>query len=266
MERGVIEVQIVLSVLLLGGAGLLFYLGCHLRRENDRLAGALRSPRLRVFASREIVAGLLPLVGALVFAPLWAQLSEEAVSSGIPPGWFLPEASGAVRDIPSRPEAAPPLTARAVVPVQAVPAYTVPGCPEVAADEVLWNINAASREHGVNPNLVWAVIYRESSFAPCAVSKSGALGLMQLKPGTAADMGVRDPFDPRQNIDGGARYLRKMLDRYDGDVRLALSAYHAGPTTVDTHRGMPPIRATYTYVADVLRLTGLPPDPEPTSD
>ena len=113
-------------------------------------------------------------------------------------------------------------------------------------------IREASDRHGVNPTLVEAVIRAESSFNPWAVSRKGARGLMQLMPQTASALGVRNSFDPRQNIDGGVRHLRYLLDRYPGNVALALAAYNAGETAVDYYRGIPPYAETQQYVRRVL--------------
>jgi hypothetical protein len=112
-------------------------------------------------------------------------------------------------------------------------------------------IQSTARDFGVDPALVKAVIAAESSFEPEAVSRIGALGLMQLMPETAAQLGVEDPLDPDQNIEGGTRYLREMLDRY-GDMRRALAAYNAGPDAVDSFDGVPPYRETRVYVSRVL--------------
>jgi soluble lytic murein transglycosylase-like protein len=112
---------------------------------------------------------------------------------------------------------------------------------------------AAAQRHGLDPNLVLAVVSVESAFEPGAVSNKGAQGLMQLMPGTARDMGVADVFDPVQNLDGGARYLRLLIARYGGDLGKALAAYNAGPGAVSRHRGVPPYRETHHYIDKVLK-------------
>jgi len=112
-------------------------------------------------------------------------------------------------------------------------------------------IGLTAREQRVQPALVKAVIAAESSFDPAAVSRKGAQGLMQLMPATARDLGVDDPLEPKDNVRGGTRYLRSMLDRY-GDLSRALAAYNAGPTAVDRYGGIPPYRETQDYVNRVL--------------
>ncbi len=109
----------------------------------------------------------------------------------------------------------------------------------------------AARANGLSPELVEAVAWSESRLRPGVVSRAGAIGEMQLMPGTARDLGV-NPYDTRQNLLGGATYLGAMLRRYDGDLVRALAAYNAGPATVDRYRGVPPYKETRDYVTAVL--------------
>ncbi len=117
-------------------------------------------------------------------------------------------------------------------------------------------LRAASR-HALEPALIRAVIMAESSYNPRAVSNRGAKGLMQLMPATAAELGVVDSFDPEQNINGGAKYLRKLMDRFDNDVRLALAAYNAGSRYVRKYNGVPPFQATRHYINKVIKYKTL---------
>jgi soluble lytic murein transglycosylase-like protein len=113
-------------------------------------------------------------------------------------------------------------------------------------------IDEAARKHQLPVKLLTAIIKVESNFNPRAVSSEGASGLMQLMPSTARKLGVTNIFDIKQNIDGGSRYLKKMLDRYEGKLELALAAYNAGPGAVDKHGGVPPYQETRNYVKKVM--------------
>lgn len=115
-------------------------------------------------------------------------------------------------------------------------------------------ILAVSKRHGVDFHLVKAVIKAESKFDSRAVSPKGAMGLMQMMPVTADHMGVSDPFNPKENIEGGVRYLKRLLKIFDNDLELALAAYNAGPTTVKRYGGVPPYRETRAYLKKVLRF------------
>jgi soluble lytic murein transglycosylase-like protein len=117
-------------------------------------------------------------------------------------------------------------------------------------------IRTASERYGLDPELIRAIIKVESSFNPYAVSEKGAMGLMQLMPETAEEMQVGEPFEAKENIMGGSRYLRKLLNMFDGDLRLGLAAYNAGPNKVLKNRSIPKIPETEQYVKKVMREYG----------
>ncbi|MCL6641685.1 MAG: lytic transglycosylase domain-containing protein, partial [Candidatus Rokubacteria bacterium] len=146
--------------------------------------------------------------------------------------------------VPRRPE----LDGAMVEPAQAPPALT--------RRDIRTYIRAAALRHGVPPELVLAIVEAESSFDPYAVSPRGARGLMQLMPVTASSLDVDDAFDPYENIEAGVQHLRRLIDRFDGDLPLVLAAYNAGEGAVQFYGGVPPYRETRRYVARILRRLG----------
>jgi soluble lytic murein transglycosylase-like protein len=115
-------------------------------------------------------------------------------------------------------------------------------------------IRRAALDHQLEEELLVAVVFAESAFDPRAVSPKGAMGLMQLMPDTAARLGVEQPFDPWENLNGGAAYLRQLTDKYGGDLKLALAAYNAGEGRVLTYQGVPPFSETVSYISRVITL------------
>jgi len=141
-----------------------------------------------------------------------------------------------------------PAAPQVPVPPAAVAVTATARIPAAHAKSVL----AAAEKYNLSPLLIDAVARQESGYRANVVSRAGAIGIMQLMPGTARLMGVTNPRDPHANIDGGARYLRRMLDRFGGDVALALAAYNAGPGRVERARGIPRIAETQDYVRRIL--------------
>jgi len=127
------------------------------------------------------------------------------------------------------------------------------GCDPLPEEELQPLFRQVAEEEGLAEGLLRAVAEQESGFRPCAVSPKGAMGLMQLMPSTAHDLGVRDPFDPHENLQSGARFLKQLLARFGGDPVLALSAYNAGPDRVEAAGGVPEIPETLRYVEAILR-------------
>ena len=129
--------------------------------------------------------------------------------------------------------------------------FSVPPCDPLPAAELDKLVEQSSQQQGVKPELIRAVIAEESGGRPCAVSWKGAQGLMQLMPATSDQLGVQDPFDPRQSVEAGTKLLKQLLTKYNNDVSLALAAYNAGEGRVDRDGGVPQIPETQNYVNDI---------------
>ncbi len=144
------------------------------------------------------------------------------------------------------------------VPAEEIESYSsepdrvAPAADTVPAKSTSQIVREASETHGVDSDFIRSVIKQESAGNTHAVSPAGARGLMQLMPGTASQLGVNDSFSPEQNVHGGTRYLRELLERYNGDAVKALAAYNAGPKAVDRYKGIPPYRETRQYVQRVI--------------
>jgi soluble lytic murein transglycosylase-like protein len=127
-----------------------------------------------------------------------------------------------------------------------------PECRSLEEEDAKVRFKSEEERNGLPAGLLEAVARQESALYPCAVSRAGALGLMQLMPATANELGVANPLDPWQSLQGGGQFLKQLLDRYGGDLSLALGAYNAGPSRVDLYGGVPPIPETQNYVGSVL--------------
>ena len=151
--------------------------------------------------------------------------------------------------------------------VSAAQVETIPADIPLSGDcDLDWIIFRAGEKEGIDPRFIHAVIKQESRYDPKAVSSAGAQGLMQMMPATAKRFGLKEPFDPAANVEAGTKYLKWLLERFDGDVSLALAGYNAGEGSVDKYKGVPPYGETQNYVKKIVASYGktyhpiLPPD------
>lgn len=226
--------------------------------ETDLLGGGLGQDVYTSLFDEELartVAGSGPnSIADLLYKSLEKHLEKTA--SGVPEQGD--ETPTSIRDLKRPPRDASGVGEGAGVDETAVarPRSSLSARPRVLSDPILREFGAtiarASQKFNVDRRLIYSIIAAESGGRADAVSPKGAKGLMQLTDSTAAEMGVADSLDPHQNIMGGTRYLRRLLDTYKGDVRLALAAYNAGPGTVSKYNGVPPYPETRRYVENVL--------------
>jgi soluble lytic murein transglycosylase-like protein len=200
--------------------------------------------------------GLLPTFAIALLAALPAQAEIAVLANGMTfkVASHRLEDEGYVLSLRDGGEVTLPLEqVRGVVPDEVVEEVVAAVAAAPAGTDVRTLVADTARKHGLDPDLVLALVAVESGFRPDAVSPKGARGLMQLMPGTAAELGVTDAFDPAQNVEGGIRYLKRLIDLYDGDLRKALAAYNAGAGAVARHGGVPPYKETREYVERVMR-------------
>jgi len=138
-----------------------------------------------------------------------------------------------------------------------LPPLAIVNCPPLAADDIANLIGAAAKKNSLQPEILHAVMKQESGFKPCAVSVKGAQGLMQLMPATAGQFHVADPFDPEQNVEAGAAFLKQLLGKYNGDLRLALIAYNAGSSRADQGTSQAIPQETQNYLAHIFGDLGI---------
>ena len=210
------------------------------RRRQDRRSNARvgKEDRRRRDRRRGVAGGIL--------------LTGLALAAGVHQGRSTSSERSADAATSEQARPAPPV---ATAPEEA----TEPAAPTGPYEDI---IREAALKYGVDPDLVRAVIRTESNFNPLAKSRAGAKGLMQLMPRLAKELGISNPFDPRENVLGGTKYLSKLLDRHDGNVSLALASFNAGPRNVARYRGIPPFKETRGYVK---KITGLLADASTSS-
>ncbi|PYR68104.1 MAG: hypothetical protein DMF87_17615 [Acidobacteria bacterium] len=205
------------------------HLGARGDRDGDRRKGGDRRTQPRSGPERRARDRRKAALRSTILAAATVAMPHQVKPESLNPAWMHPPVPSVTTTIES------------FVPIPAAHAY----------DEF---IREASARYGVDATLVRSVMQTESAFDALAVSRAGAMGLMQLMPEVAEELGVEDPFDPRQNVMGGTRYLRRLLNLYDGNVPLALAGYNAGATNVAQYGGVPPFPETQNYVKQITHL------------
>lgn len=197
--------------------------------------------------TRTSIAAMISLI-VLVLTSQGAQAQIAVVRDGEGRKVFI-------NDNTPKPKPAPPVSSdpKSIKPPATTTPVPTPAPINLDRDGADRIVTEVAEKHSMDQNLIRAVIETESGWNPTAVSRKGAAGLMQLLPVTAQRFGVKDVFNPRQNVDAGTRYLKVLLDRYNGDLDLALAAYNAGEGAVERHGGIPPFRETRDYVRKVQK-------------
>ena len=189
--------------------------------------------------------------GKLVFVNSDSRHTRGGSTISPPAPSDAPDADAAPKESSRWPALPPPSAPQGIVTVEGAAPQATTTEPPKQEDRLDRIVREAAERNKVDPALVKAVISTESGWNPRAVSNKGAVGLMQLEPGTAQRYGVNNSFDPAQNVEGGTKYLRSLLDRYNGDLTKSLAAYNAGERTVDVNGGVPAIPETQRYVRKV---------------
>lgn len=208
--------------------------------------------RLTLRSLTIIFGAMLPLASAMPAGTAYADIYQYIDERGVV--HFTNAPSGRMNGKASVHREARTPPSGSIIDAQASPRPRAVSREKTVPEAFLNSINSACEKYGVDPSLVRAVVKVESDFNPYALSRKGAMGLMQLMPQTAQELNVKNSFDPHENIHGGVRYLRYLIDRYEGNLKLALAAYNSGETAVRRWGSVPPFKETKDYVMKVLRI------------
>ena len=206
---------------------IIFMVGCRALSAQEPAASAAAQPVSAIELQRQAIAKMQQSI-------VLQKISVEKQAGSAVRSFFL---------------LSPPETGSATAP-QSAAAYA--DCEPMPSSEIDPIVTRAATAQGLDPDLLRSVIRQESAFRPCSVSRKGAMGLMQLMPPTVEQFAVRNPFEPIPNVEAGAKFLKRLLNRYNGDLAKALAAYNSGPATVDAAGGLPQIPETIDYVKRIL--------------